>query len=230
MQLTDDEQAFIERAKVFTGRTGPEAVLLLVGSRAAGLADSWSDLDLWVIGDKGGLSAEESSRYDAGGGLFVDRGDYEAHWIFFDARDLSRILDEWPDEKMWLILTSQVLAGNAAVAADLKARCGKYPAVLLEGRLKWHFGHYWSSLPRLSIAARGHPETGFLMAAKVIDHLCRLSCLAEKRPFPYAKWLPKVARDTAIGRAVWDHVSRAVLGIHEFLELPSGKHFRELVP
>ena len=63
MEIRPEETDFVDRAKAFTSNVGPESVLLLVGSRAAGFDDAWSDLDMWVIGDKGKLSAGEREKY-----------------------------------------------------------------------------------------------------------------------------------------------------------------------
>lgn len=230
MKIRPEETEFVDKAKAFTSRVGPNAVLLLVGSRAAGVDDSWSDLDMWVVGDKTCLSKDEREQYEKDDEFFVDRGDYEAHWSFYDQQDLLSILQGYPDEKMWIILTAQVLFGDKSTAGALREQCKQYPHEVVERKLKWHFGHYWRSLGPLNTAARGMPETAFLMAGKTMEHLCKMCCLAEHRPFPYTKWLIPVARNTALGKRVVPFISEAVLGIDEFLHPPKGKHFRELVP
>jgi hypothetical protein len=74
------------------------------------------------------------------------------------------------------------------------------------------------------------PETAVLMVGMVMEHLCKLCCLADAKPFPYAKWLMRVAQDTTLGRRVHPFMSRAIFGIDEFLHPPQGKHYKELVP
>ena len=93
IHFSPEGQQFIDRATDFCQRMGDRAVLMLVGSRAANFADEWSDLDLCIIGDKRYLSDEDCKTYDRDQQLFVDRGDYEAHWSFFDEGDLRVWLD-----------------------------------------------------------------------------------------------------------------------------------------
>lgn len=230
MNIKPENDEFVRQAKAFTSRVGPKAVLLLVGSRAAGLADTWSDLDMWVVGDKAGLLPAERERYEQNAELFVDRGDYEAHWSFFDQHDLQSLLLRFPDEKMWILITAQVLFGDASTAMALKQQCQQYPIDAVEPKLKWHFGNYWQCLGPLNTAARGMPETAFLMTGMAIEHLCKICCLAERKPFPYSKWLVTVSRDTVLGKKIAPLISEAVFGIDEFLHPPQGKHFRELTP
>ena len=230
LRVTPDEAEFVEQAQAFTSRVGPRAVLLLVGSRAAGLADSWSDLDMWVVGDKTGLKPSERRRYERHTELFVDRGDYEAHYTFYDRDDLKAILHGCPDEKMWIVLTAKVLFGDRRVAAELKRLCRRYPRRAVEPKLRWHYGRFYQSVNPLNTAARGMPETAFLIAGMAIEHLCKVCCLAERKPFPYAKWLIPVSRRTVLGRKVAPLVSEAIFGIDELLHPPEGKHYRELVP
>ena len=77
-----EDQQFVDRAVDFCQRVGERAVLMLVGSRAANFTDNWSDLDLCIIGDKCHLSDEDRKSYERDRQIFVDRGDYEAHWTF----------------------------------------------------------------------------------------------------------------------------------------------------
>jgi len=208
MNIKAGDQEFIDKAKTFTQRMGESAVLLLVGSQAAGFHDSWSDLDMWVIGDKSNLTREETGRYEKDGELFVDRGDLEAHWKFFDSGDFRVTLHDWPAEIMWILLTSEVIFDNDATADSLKRLCQDYPRNIVEKKLKCQFGNYWHLLGPLNMAGRRKPETAFLIAGKTIEHLCKVCCLAECKPFPYTKWLVSVARQTSIGNRLFPYIRR----------------------
>lgn len=231
-----DDQKFMDEAIEACQRLGSEAVLLLVGSRAAGFGSAWSDLDLWILGDKAYLSIEERQTYESKGELFCeahelwDRGDYEAHWTFYDMNDLTEQLSKWNDEKMWILATSRLLCGSSDRFVMMKNRSSSYPAEVAERKLKWLFGKYCLSLGPLNTAARGMPVTALVVAGQVIECLCKICCLAEKKPFPYTKWLVEVAKKTHLGARVYPFVKEAVLGIEEFVNPPSGKHFRELIP
>lgn len=230
MHFSADDRSFIDRAIEFRRRMDVASVLLLVGSRAAGYDDSWSDLDLWIIGDKEKLSPQDREKYETHGELFIDRGDYEAHWSFYDYTDISRVLQNWPDEKMWIILISRVLDGCNDTIEQLRNHYRNYPEEVVEQKLKCCFGNYLSLLGPLNLAARGMPESAFLIAGKVVEYLCKISCLAERKPFPYTKWLIKAAQETALGNKVCPYVKRAVSGMAELLHPPKEKNFRELIP
>lgn len=230
MVIRPEEADFVEQARGFLSRVGPRAVLLLVGSRGAGLSDSWSDLDMWIVGDKAHLTPAEREAYEQRAELFVDRGDHGAHWSFFDQQDLETLLQTYPDERMWILSTAQVLEGDRATAEALKARCHAYPREVAERKMKWHFGRYWQILGPLNTAARGMPETAVVAAGIAIESLCKVCCLADRTPFPYTKWLVTVSRETALGTRVFPYISEAVQGIAEFADPPEGKHFRELIP
>ena len=155
IHFSPEDRQFIDRAKDFCQRMGKRTVLMLVGSRAANFADEWSDLDLLIIGDKQCLSDEDQRTYQRNQQLFVDRGDYEAHWSFFDEGDLRTGLETWPNEMMWLIATSQTLYGCSSIAEELKQRYRLYPIDVAESKLKWMFGkYYYSQRGPLAMAAR----------------------------------------------------------------------------
>jgi len=71
VNLSLDDQKFIDETIKVCQKMGEDAVLLLVGSRAAGFGSSWSDLDLWLLGNKSFLSVEERQKYKIDAGYFM---------------------------------------------------------------------------------------------------------------------------------------------------------------
>ncbi len=231
IHFNPEDQQFIDRASDFCQQVGERAVLMLVGSRAANFADGWSDLDLCIIGDKRYLSDEDRNTYERSRQLFVDRGDYEAHWSFFDEGDLRAWLETWPSEMMWLIATSQTLYGCSSAAEELKDRYRLYPIDVAESKLKWMFGkYYYSQRGPLAMAARGHVEMAFVAVGNVIEFLCKICCVADRQPFPYSKWLVEAAKQTRLGAMVYPSIQLAVGGIEDFLNSPTDRHWRDWVP
>ncbi len=231
LRFSPDEQQFINRAIDFCQSVGERAVLMLVGSRAAGFADTWSDLDLWVIGDKGCLSDEERRIYQRNNELFVDRGDYEAHFSFYDERALCMRLQTWADEMMWIISTSRTLYGHSSTAEELKRCYRLYPRSVAECKLKWLFGkYYFSQRGPLAMAARNKVETAFIAVGNVIESLCKICCVVERQPFPYDKWLFEAAKQTQLGTLVHPSIQRAIAGIGDFIKQPTERHWRDWVP
>ena len=225
------DQQFIDRAINFCQQMGERAVLMLIGSRAAGFTDAWSDLDLCIIGDKRHLSDEDRDTYEHSWQLFVDRGDFEAHWSFFDEEDLRAWLETCPDEMMWVIGTSQTLYGCSSTAEELKHRYCVYPPAIAERKLKWMFGkYYFSQRGPLAMAARNKVETAFVAVGNVIEYLCKMCCVAERQPFPYEKWVVEAAKQTQLGAMVYPSIQRAVNGIGDFLDPPADLNWREWAP
>ncbi len=224
--LRPADAAFLERAEAARNSTGPRAVLLLVGSRAAGYAGTHSDLDLWIIGDKQCLSPHERQRYDLRGSLFVDRGDLEAHWTFYDEQDLAKRLGQWHSEMMWIISTAQVLDGHADTLVQLQQKFGRFPRDIAESKLRWLIGQFRSQPSGMwKAAGSGRLPSALAMAGQAIDSLCRVCCVAEQKPWPYTKWLTEVARSTQAGQVLCPFLDRMTQALiqtpRSCLDLPS---------
>ena len=88
--FSPEDQQFVDRAIDFCQRMGERAVLVLAGSRSTSFADEWSDLDLWIIGDKQCLSDKDRRVYEQKRELFVDRGDLKHTGRFMMKRICGR--------------------------------------------------------------------------------------------------------------------------------------------
>ena len=208
--LSQEDKGFVADSVEVCKQLGGRAVLLLVGSRGAGFEPAW-DLDLWVIGDKRSLSPERQKQYQAHEQLFVDRGDMEAHWTFYDESDLIERLGKWPSEMMWILSTSKFLYGRRETQGELQTRFSTFPRSVAEIKLRWLVGFYRMLLsPMYKVATRGCVTGAFAIAGQAIDALCKLCCVAERGPWPYGKWLTKVARDTHIGAKLVPFADAAV--------------------
>ena len=229
--FSPEDQQFVDRAIDFCQQMGERAVLVLAGSRSTSFADEWSDLDLWVIGDKHHLSDKDREIYEEKRELFVDRGDFEAHWSFYDESDLRAWLDTFPDETMWIVANFRILYGCSRTAEELKHHYCQYPPAVAERKLKWMFGkYYFAQGGPLAMAARNKVETAFVAVGNIIEYLCKICCVAEKQPFPYNKWVVEAAKQTRLGAMVYPSIQRAVGGIGDFLDLPSDRNWRDWVP
>lgn len=225
-----EERSFIERAISDARALGRDSAVLLVGSRALGIGGAWPDLDLWLLGNKQDLDAKRRAEYELTGQVFVDRGDLEAHYTFYDFHDLEERLGRWTDELLWIVHISRLLHDPAGRASDMKERFRDYPQDILERKLRWWLCKYWQCQARLGVAARGMAASAVMIAAKCIESLCKVCCLADGRPFPYPKWLRRAAGQTTLGSFVCPAIDRAVSGIHELVASPTGRDFRELTP
>lgn len=204
--LKEPDRAFLDLAIETCDNLGPDAVLLLVGSRAAGFSGPHSDLDLWIIGDSEALCEEHREVFDRDGSVFVDRGDYDAHWTFFDRQDLVEILSQWPDEKIWILSTSRYVHGSRNTSEDLMARFGIYPREVAERKLKWLIGTcrtLFSSFPK---SGETKPVASVMVVGRIIECLYKICCACDRVPIPYTKWLAKVAEGTRL----WGRISPGI--------------------
>jgi hypothetical protein len=220
--LKPEDQEFVQRAIEATNNGGDKSVLLLVGSHAAGHAVSGSDLDLWIIGDKRCLPQAQQQEHDLRGGVFVDRGDLQAHWHFYDEEYLAGRLADWPSEMMWILATAKCIHGRKATLEELQARYAGFPRPVAQKKLKWLVGYYRSLLGPISRAAATGRTTGaFSLVGQAIDAICKICCVAQCRPWPYHKWLTDVARTTSLGQALMPYADRCV---DAFLHAPRSVH------
>jgi len=231
MIFTDAQQEFIDNTVAKAKDIDEGAAVLLVGSMAAGYTDSWSDLDLWILGDKENLREGERQQYSATQQVFFDDGELERHYVFYDVRDLeSRLSESWRDDLLWLLRTSHVIHDPKCVGESLKVRFEVYPQEILERKLRWWLCKYWESQSRLEVSGRGMPVPAVLYAAKCIEAASKVCCLAEGKAFPYSKWLRRAIAETKMGKSVAPIIDRVVENIHELVSFTGGTDYRELVP
>lgn len=224
------DQKAIEEAIRAAQRLAKGTCVLLVGSRAAGYEDNWSDLNLWLLGDRKDLPDVERQQLEASGWLMLPLGDTGAHAVFRDVDDVLTRLNAWDDEHLWVFLTSHILYGPYERVAEIKRRFAEYPRNVLERKVRWFYGRYVHSLDALNVAARGMTEASVLVIGHVIESVCKLCCLAEGKPFPYPKWVVEAARRTTLGRTVYPMVREAVNGIHELVDPPRDTAYEQLLP
>ena len=225
-----EDHDFILAAASACEQLGDEAVLLLVGSRAADLRPM-DDLDLWIIGNKRFLSPAQQEEYAQSGQVFVDRGDLTAHWSFYDRADLAARFAQWPAEMMWILSTSKFMGGCRATHDDLVARFAMFPRDIAETKLKWLFASYRMQVhPMFKAAAAGSTTGAFAIAGLLITNLAQLCCAAQCRPWPYSKWLTRVAGETTAGRILMPFADR---GVEAFIQCPRpspGQHSMDWPP
>ena len=182
LSLDPADRSFLDSVIKVCDNIGADAVVLQVGSRAAGFAGPDADLDLWIVGDKDRLSDEQRSIHDRDGSVFVDRGDSDAHWTFFDREILTGLLSEWQDEKVWIVSTSKYLHGNRDTFEVLKDRYGKYPLGIAGTKLKWLVGHCGTLLGSMWGSDEEAQVTRLIASGRLIEGLYKICCVADQIP------------------------------------------------
>jgi predicted nucleotidyltransferase len=232
VDLREEDRAFAAKAVDFCERIGPEGALLLVGSWAVGFADAWSDLDLWVIGHRGRLMCGEQETYDEEGQLFMDRGDYEAHYTFHDIDEIRTKVEQGKDATMWILSTAKHLHGSTGWLQSVFRHALEHPREVAEAKLRRELSRYMAAKGgRLAMSARsGDVATAVAAVGDAIDAVCRICCLAERKPYPYAKWRVRVARETTLGQHVFPAIDCAVEAIDELRTRPSHREYKTWTP
>lgn len=219
--LNREDRAFVADSIRACERLGSGAALLLVGSRAAGFAGTGSDLDLWLLGSRADLSPEERAIFDANGELFVDRGDLTAHRTFLDTEILTAELSRWNDEKMWVLATSKPVHGNGEAALRLKERFRNYPRDVARRKLRWLVGSSRALLSSIPKSGERRALAAIPVLGRIVESLCRICCVADETPFPYPKWLVRVASDTRLGSSVVPAIEDALGALESSPRLPA---------
>jgi hypothetical protein len=69
-----------------------------------------------------------------------------------------------------------------------------------------------------------------MMVGQAIGCLCKICFLAERKPFPYEKWLIRGVKTTELGSRLFPLIEKAALNIGDFLQPPEGKDYPDLKP
>ncbi len=77
-------------------------------------------------------------------------------------------------------------------------------------KLRWLLGRILAIRGGLRHVTRGDGVTAITIACEVAQCLQRMCCLAERRPFPYPKWLARAARVTDLGRELCPRIDCAI--------------------
>lgn len=201
LDLSDAERGFVHEAMSLGDQLGEDSILLLTGSRATGDQHLWSDLDLWLSGDKSGLPSEEAAIYNRRQPLYIADRDIEAHVSFYDYGDLERCLASWPVEMIWILSHALPLGGDEMRFSAIRDRFVTMPDEVVETKLKQAFGSF---LKIIHDAAR--EQVKILGLRDSIDIISRICCLAERRPYSYLKRREQAAMDTETGRILLSEI------------------------
>lgn len=229
--LPDEYSSFVEEAVAFSSSVGYPGLVLVVGSRGAGYADSWSDLDLWILGEKCLLTGRDRQEYDTEGQLFRDRGDSSAHWTFYDWSDATARLDKGEPIFTWVATRSTFLNGPKELHEGLLAKYSDLSTAIAAEHLRKALGTFMiESGGGIARAARRDVVAGVAATGAAIAAASRICLLADRKPYPYEKWIVEAARDTRLGDVVVPILEEVVATIGELVSPPPGVDFREWTP
>ena len=122
---------------------------------------------------------------------------------------------------MWVLATSKRVHGNHETADDLRQRFGRYPRRVAERKLRWLVGSSRALLSSIPRAGEGRRLAALLVLGRIVESLSRICCVAEELPFPYPKWLVRVAGGTQLGSSVVPTIETTLGALADSAELPA---------
>jgi hypothetical protein len=131
-------------------------------------------------------------------GMTVDASLYEVDTV-------RRAIHEYNDVVLWIWTHAVGIVDQDHTLADLKGGFKGYPRAVLEQKLRYHF------LRDFDLSVHGIPyhtdecpnvfAVVYALSSKIAE-FCRICCLLDGKPFPYAKWLLRASTDTSLGKTL----------------------------
>jgi predicted nucleotidyltransferase len=199
-----------------------EVGVVLAGSRAVGYHVPSSDYDFLVLCDRDAYAtvARRAQRGPEAPSVDLafdkeqiqERYGIDVDVAAFQQARVARGLGAHRDVLLWIWTHAKALHDPRGRVQRLQAGITAYPREVLERKLKRH----WLIDFQLSvhgITYRYESQNVFsvvhALGAKIAEY-CRLCCLLDGRPFPYAKWLLRACRETTNGAKIIAYLERAL--------------------
>jgi hypothetical protein len=120
------------------------------------------------------------------------------------------------DVERWIYLNSIPLHDPSGRLHYLRKQSAEYPAFILNRKM---IRHYWLLSEIFGSTKnpleRADKETVSLLCIQGLDHLLKYCILAEGKPYPYTKWLYRVAMETRLGKLLREYIDALFKEIHK---------------
>ena len=203
----------------------------IVGSVGAGMGDVHSDLDVYIlVPEKDSLPLYENYKkgYEEGSidvlnprafqfdeFPMVRLAEVDGHHRAMVFESIEENVRNYNDVDRWVCLNCIPLHDPQGRLESLRAESAEYPPHILNRKLIRHYwlmcDNLWSTKKPLE---RRQRETVSLLCLQGISHLLKFCILAEGKPYPYDKWLYRVAIETKLGNLVREYVNAIFEEIH----------------
>jgi hypothetical protein len=203
----------------------------IVGSVGAGIDDVNSDLDVYLlVPEEDSIPLYENYKrgyeestidvltpraFQCDEFPIVKLGDMDGHHQAIVFESIEENVRNYSDVDRWVWRNSIPLHDPHRRLESLRAESAEYPSQILNRKLIRHYwflrDNFWSTKKPLE---RGQRETISLLCVQGISHLLKFCVLAEGKPYPYDKWLYRVAIETNLGRMVRRYVDALFEEIH----------------
>jgi hypothetical protein len=217
-----------------------EVAVAIVGSVGAGISDMHSDLDVYIlVPEKDSIPLYEHYKKGYEEGTIdilnprafqfdefpmVRLAEVDGHHRAMVFESIEENVRKYNDVDRWVCLNCIPLHDPKRRLESLRAESAEYPPQILNRKLIRHYwfmrDNLWSTKKPLE---RGQRETVSLLCLQGISHLLKFCILAEGKPYPYDKWLYRVAIETKLGKLVREYVDAILEEIHRkdiFYEAP----------
>ncbi len=195
----------------------------IVGSVGAGMGDVHSDLDVSLfVPEKDSIPLyenykkgyEESTidvlnprafQFDEFPMVRLEGVDGHHRAMVFES--IEENVRNYKDVDRWVCCNCIPLHDPKGRLESLRVESAEYPPYILNRKLIRHYwflrDNLWSTKKPLE---RGQKETVLLLCLQGISHLMKFCILAEGKPYPYDKWLYRVAIETNLGKLVRKYI------------------------
>lgn len=208
--VNEQAELVISRVSEIPTLADSRYAIALTGSRTFGHGSDSSDFDFEVLCEDVtfGRLARDLGRSQSCFGVNliepVDTGNARVEVTAHRLSDIQQSLARWNDEALWIWTHAVPVYDPDEVLAAMKARHAEYPRKVLESKLKLHYLRDFN-LSVHGLDYRDEADNVFSLvhglSAKIAEY-CRIACLLDGSPFPYAKWLLRVCRATATGKLI----------------------------
>jgi hypothetical protein len=203
----------------------------ITGSVGAGMGDVHSDLDVYIlVPEKDSIPLYENYKKGYEEGTIdvlnprafqfdefpmVRLKEVDGHHRAMVFESIEENVRNYNDVDRWVWRHCIPLHDPKGRLESLRAECAEYPPHILNRKL---IRHYWLMCDNIFSTKkpleRGQRETVSLLCLQGISHLLKFCILAEGKPYPYDKWLYRVAIETKLGNLVREYVDAIFEEIH----------------
>jgi len=201
-----------------------QSSVVVVGSAIADFSDEFSDIDVFVYVDENRYEAVYGwykSAIDAGTVAILNPSalkydefpmvylkNANGHYEIETYQAVESRISAYDDTYLWIYSHARILHDPRGRFAELKKRSA-YPQAILQQKLRQHYLKAWNGIAAMKgPLARNQPETVKLIVSEGLLHVLKMCCLADKKPFPYTKWLLHAALPTELGNRIRPYLVR----------------------
>ena len=198
-------------------RCGQRGATVLSGSRAAGLSDATSDIDVdlllpepwfteiyepfWEAVDSGAITVLNPRARLFDEYPIIDIPGIDGHYQIKCSDEIQARIEAMDDVTRWIYSNTHALIDDSGLHKSLQALARRYPKRVLvakRGRYLFQAQEFFYGI-RTQLG-RDHWQSLSLLSIQSVSNVLKFCCLSADSPFPYEKWLYQVGTRTPLGQ------------------------------